>query len=111
MLTVVDLDLAANAAQILSVVIPIFAGFFAWKRTLDRRDAEQAKRIERVSIKLDLIEKQFGPNGGGLREAVNRISAAVEKMDERMMDLMKEHAELVGHVKSCPVVMKRGNTG
>lgn len=98
-----DLDTAVNASQILSVVIsvvvPVSLAFFAWKRTLDRRDEEQAKRVALIQLKLDMIEKQFGPNGGGLREAVNRMSSMMEKMDNRMIELMKEHSELVGRAQ------------
>ena len=102
----IDLNSASDVAQILSVAVPVFAGFFAWKRTLDKRDTEQAKRIALVQLKLDLIEKQFGPNGGGLREAVNNLSRTVAIIDERLIEMMKEHSELVGHVKACPIVKR-----
>ena len=46
--------------------------------------------------RLDRIEKQFGPNGGGLREAVNRISDAIGKIDTKLDHLGEEFFTLKG---------------
>jgi archaellum component FlaC len=46
--------------------------------------------------RLDRIESQFGPNGGGLREAVNRISETVNKMDSKLDSLGRELSQLKG---------------
>lgn len=50
----------------------------------------------RIADKLDFIEKQFGPNGGGLREAVNSMSHKVDNIDRRLNKVDTEVSRLAG---------------
>ena len=93
----------ASVAQIVSVVGGIL--FALWKiwRKIDQHQANSAARSDVMETRLDRIESQFGPNGGGLREAVNRISYSVNSMDKKLDGVTKEVSELKGefrqHVK------------
>jgi hypothetical protein len=93
----------ASVTQIVSVVGGIL--FALWKiwRKIDQHQANSAARSDVMETRLDRIESQFGPNGGGLREAVNRISYSVNSMDKKLDGVTKEVSELKGefrqHVK------------
>jgi hypothetical protein len=93
----------ASVAQIVSVVGGIL--FALWKiwRKIDQHQANSAARSDVMEVRLDRIESQFGPNGGGLREAVNRISYDINCMDKKLDGVTKEVSELKGefrqHVK------------
>jgi hypothetical protein len=93
----------ASVTQIISVVGGIL--FALWKiwRKIDQHQANSAARSDVMEVRLDRIESQFGPNGGGLREAVNRISYDINCMDKKLDGVTKEVSELKGefrqHVK------------
>lgn len=91
-----QLDTAASIATITSALIPIFVGLYAMTRMYKHREAETAERILSLQHQLERIEKQFGPNGGGLREAVNKINERVCAIDEKVQMLHIEHAKLAG---------------
>jgi len=98
-----DLPVAANVAQVASLVFPIIAGGWGVWRKIDRKQVEAHYETIRMSDKLDVIEKQFGPNGGGLREAVNNISIKLDKIESRQQSIGDEVARLTGkfdqHIK------------
>lgn len=91
-----QLDTAASIATITSALIPIFAGLYAMTRIYKHREAEMSEQVTLLKLQLERIEKQFGPNGGGIREAVNRIDSRVCAIDERLHLLHLEHAKLAG---------------
>jgi hypothetical protein len=39
---------------------------------------------------------QFGPNGGGLRQAVNEMSNKIDKIEQRQIDIGDKLAHLQG---------------
>lgn len=90
---------SAAVAQIVSVVGGILFGLWKIWRKIDQHQANSAARSEVIETRLDRIEIQFGPNGGGLREAVNRISSTVEKMDKKIDYINRDLAHLQGEFK------------
>jgi archaellum component FlaC len=91
-----DLSTAANVAQIFSVLVPALFGTYAIWRKIDKRQTESHIETLLMSDKLDRIEKQFGPNGGGIREAVNTMSAKVDKIETRVNTIDTKLANLGG---------------
>jgi hypothetical protein len=89
----------ASVAQISSVVGGVL--FALWKiwRKIDQHQVSSAARSDVLEVRLDRIESQFGPNGGGLREAVNRISNTVNHMDVKLDNVTKEVSELKGEFR------------
>lgn len=91
-----QLDTAASIATITSALLPIFAGLYAMTRIYKHREAETSEQIEILKLHLERIEKQFGPNGGGIREAVNKINDKLTQVDDKLQMLHIEHAKLAG---------------
>lgn len=94
-----DASLAANIAQISSVVGGVLFGLWKIWRKIDVHQANSAARSDVMESRLDRIEKQFGPNGGGLREAVNRISDAIHHIDTKLDTVSNDVAQLKGEFK------------
>lgn len=62
-------------------------------------DVNQTKTEQRAALmehRLDAIQAQFGPNGGGLREAVNHISDRLKHMDSKLDCVTHDVAKLSG---------------
>jgi len=91
-----SLDMAANYAQIVSVVIPGAVGVWAVWRKIDKKQTSHEMFLHRLSDKIDVITAQFGPNGGGLREKVNEMSKKIDKIDERQIIITEKLAHLQG---------------
>lgn len=98
-----DVDTLANFAQISSAVGGMLVGLWTIWRKIDKHQVHSDQRSALMEQRLDRIERQFGPNGGGLREAVNRIGEAVTKIDTKLDRVSVEVAQLKGefnqHVK------------
>lgn len=89
----------ASVAQISSVVGGML--FALWKiwRKIDQHQASSAARSDILEVRLDRIESQFGPNGGGLREAVNHISNSLQHMDAKLDNVSNDLSQLKGEFK------------
>lgn len=89
----------ASVAQISSVVGGML--FALWKiwRKIDQHQANSSARSDILETRLDRIESQFGPNGGGLREAVNRISNNLQNMDAKLDNVSNDLSQLKGEFK------------
>ena len=89
----------ANVAYTFEILSISTAAFVAvrqvWKR-IDSRQENLEKMSERLEDRLERIEHQFGPNGGGLREAVNNMSATVTKIDTKVGKLGEDLSNLKG---------------
>ena len=94
-----ELQNYASAIQIVSFVGGILFGLWKIWRKIDQHQANSSARSELIEARLDRIERQFGPNGGGLREAVNRISVTVELMDKKVDHINRDLAHLQGEFK------------
>jgi archaellum component FlaC len=89
----------ASVAQISSVIGGML--FALWKiwRKIDQHQANSAARSDVLEVRLDRIESQFGPNGGGLREAVNHISNNLKNMDAKLDNVSNDLSQLKGEFK------------
>jgi hypothetical protein len=89
----------ASVAQVASVLGGML--FALWKiwRKIDQHQANSAARSDVLEVRLDRIESQFGPNGGGLREAVNRISNNLQHMDAKLDKVSNDLSQLKGEFK------------
>jgi len=89
----------ASVAQVASVLGGML--FALWKiwRKIDQHQASSAARSDVLEVRLDRIESQFGPNGGGLREAVNRISNNLQHMDAKLDNVSNDLSQLKGEFK------------
>jgi hypothetical protein len=85
-----------NWSQIASIVVPAVGTVWAVWRKMDRAQVEARFEMLRISDKLDFIEKQFGPNGGGIRQAVNELTDKMSKIEERQIGIGDKVAELSG---------------
>ena len=65
-------------------------------RHMEKKQDKQNTESLLMNQRLERIEEQFGPNGGGLREAVNTIGRDIKKIDERTVRIGQEVAELRG---------------
>ena len=92
----ISLDVLANEAQIVSVIIPGALGVWAVWRKIDRKQTEHEMFLHRLSDKLDTITAQFGPNGGGLRQAVNDMARKIDKIEERQITIGDKLSHLQG---------------
>jgi archaellum component FlaC len=90
------LNNVASIAQIISVIVPALFGIYAIWRRIDKRQTESHIETIRINDKLDRIEHQFGPNGGGIREAVNTMSRKVDAIDTRVTKIGNDVANLSG---------------
>ena len=102
-----SLQTARNVLEIGVIIGTIIIGLWRIRAAMDRRDAELEKQAavaeaERDSILKEIesfksdLRREFGGNSGGMREAINRISVTVDRVDEKTNDLAVEVGELRG---------------
>ena len=94
-----NISTVASIAQISSVVGAVFLGLWKIWRKIDTHQNNSEQRSALMEQRLDLIQAQFGPNGGGLREAVNRISDSLHRMDSKLDSVSNDLAQLKGEFK------------
>jgi len=87
---------SVNYVQIVSVIIPLIGGVWATYRRIDKKQVDHQMFLHRLSDKIDAITAQFGPNGGGLRQAVNEMSRKIDKIEERQILIVEKVAHLQG---------------
>ena len=91
-----NLPETANLAQVASLFMPVIAGGVGLWRRMERKQTTFELQQQRISDKLDVIQAQFGPNGGGLRQAVNEMSKKIDKIEERQISIGDKVARLQG---------------
>lgn len=89
----------ASFVQITSVIGGMLFALWRIWRKLDQHQSNSAARSDVMEVRLDRIESQFGPNGGGLREAVNHISNNLQKMDAKLDNVSNNLSQLKGEFK------------
>lgn len=94
-----NIGTVAEVAQISSVIGGVLFGLWKIWRKIDVHQANSAARSDVLETRLDRIELQFGPNGGGLREAVNRISDSISHMDKKLDTVSNDLSQLKGEFK------------
>jgi hypothetical protein len=89
----------ASLIQITSVIGGMLFALWRIWRKLDQHQSNSAARSDVMEVRLDRIESQFGPNGGGLREAVNNISNNLQNMDAKLDKVSNDLSQLKGEFK------------
>jgi len=89
----------ASLIQITSVIGGMLFALWRIWRKLDQHQSNSAARSDVMEVRLDRIEFQFGPNGGGLREAVNNISNNLQHMDAKLDKVSNDLSQLKGEFK------------
>ena len=90
------LDQMASISQIVGFIV-LLPGLI-WKiwRAIDKKLTALDKITTILDERTVRIEKQFGDNGGGLREAVNTQGKLLEKIDGRTIETVEDLAMLKG---------------
>ena len=91
-----DLSFAANVAQVFSVISAVIASAYGIWRRLEKRQNQFELTQARISQKLDFVTYQFGPNGGGLRQAVNELTEQLSVIEQRQINIGERLAKLDG---------------
>lgn len=90
------LDTIASVSQIAGAFIVLPVAVWRIWRAIDKKLTSLDKSFAVMEERTERIEKQFGPNGGGLREAVNTHGKLLEKIDERTIETVEDLATLKG---------------
>jgi len=91
-----DISSAASLAQVISVIAAFVVSIYGIWRRIDKRQHQFELTQIRISDKLDFVTAQFGPNGGGLRQAVNELSDKLNTMETRQISIGERLAKLDG---------------
>jgi hypothetical protein len=86
----------AAVFQILAFIIAFVLAVHKFFKRVNIAEALEAESIDRLEERLERIESQFGPNGGGLRQAVNEISRDIMKIEDRVTKIGENLASLSG---------------
>lgn len=89
----------SNLAQVISFIFAPIAAIYGVYRKMEKRQNTFEGEISLIKQRLDFIASQFGPNGGGLRQAVNQIGDKINKIEERQIEIGDKVAELDGKFK------------
>jgi archaellum component FlaC len=80
----------------IAFIMGVFAAAWgAWRR-MEKHQNDSNVRAIRIEDRLERIEKQFGPNGGGIRQAINEIANKLNKIEERQIGIGEKVAKLEG---------------
>jgi hypothetical protein len=91
-----NLSDTSSLVSIVSFFAAILAGAFGiWRRIESRQNEFQSQQL-RICDRLNFIVEQFGPNGGGLRQAVNEMSTKIDKIEQRQITIGDKLAHLQG---------------
>jgi len=82
--------------QITALIVGTALAIHKYFKRANVAEALSAESIIRVEERLKRIEQQFGPNGGGLRQAVNDLTSKINRMEERQINIGGEVASLSG---------------
>ena len=102
-----DIFSISAGVDVAVVIAAIILGAWRIRHNIDKRDNELEKKLiegegERQLILAEIagfkedLKKEFGGNSGGMREAINRISDTVDRVDTKTNELAVEVGELRG---------------
>lgn len=91
-----SIDIVANIVQVASVTTALFLGVYGIWRRIDKRQQDSEVKQALLMQKIDFITNQFGPNGGGLRQAVNEMSQKIDRIDARVNTIAEDLSEVSG---------------
>lgn len=87
---------AANLTTIVGFFAAVVSGGIGIWRHIEKRQNQFELHQQRIADKLDFIQNQFGPNGGGLRQAVNEMSSKIDKIEQRQISIGDKLSHLQG---------------
>ena len=85
-----------DLATTVSGIFAVLAGIAGIWRHIEKRQNQFELAQQHIADKLDFIQAQFGPNGGGIRQAVNEMSKKIDKIEERQITIGDKIARLEG---------------
>ena len=85
-----------DLATTVSGIFAVLAGIAGIWRHIEKRQNQFELAQQHIADKLDFIQAQFGPNGGGIRQAVNEMSRKIDKLQERQITIGDKIARLEG---------------
>jgi len=91
-----DISLLASIVEVVSVTVALIAAIWGIWRRLDQRNTESRLEVAIIQERLEFIQTQFGPNGGGLRQAVNEMSSKVDNIEEKVYNISQDVSKLSG---------------
>ena len=91
-----NLSDTSSLVTIGSLFTPLLVGGVGMWRRMERKQTEFELAQQHIADKLDFIQAQFGPNGGGIRQAVNEMSRKIDKIEERQITIGDKIARLEG---------------
>ena len=91
-----NLSDTSSLVTIGSLFTPLLVGGVGMWRRMERKQTEFELAAQHIADKLDFIQAQFGPNGGGIRQAVNEMSKKIDKIEERQITIGDKIARLEG---------------
>ena len=92
------LDQMSSISQIIGFLFLLPGAIWKIWRAIDRKLTTLDKITTILDERTIRIEKQFGDNGGGLREAVNAQGKLIERIDERTVETKEDVATLKGRL-------------
>ena len=87
---------AANLTTVVGFCAAVVSGGIGIWRHIEKRQNTFELAQQHIADKLDSMLVQFGPNGGGLRQAVNEMSSKIDKLQERQITIGDKIARLEG---------------
>jgi len=91
-----DVSVVANIVEVISVIFASGAAIWGIWRRLDTRHTEARLDVAIMQERLEFIQTQFGPNGGGLRQAVNEMSSKVDNIEKKVYNISQDVSKLSG---------------
>lgn len=85
-----------DLATTVSGIFAVLAGIAGIWRHIEKRQNQFELAQQHITDKLDFIQAQFGPNGGGIRQAVNEMASKIDKLQERQITIGDKIARLEG---------------
>ena len=79
-----------------SGIFAVLAGIAGIWRHIEKRQNQFELAQQHIADKLDFIQAQFGPNGGGIRQAVNEMTSKIDKLQERQITIGDKISRLEG---------------
>lgn len=91
----IDIETVRSWLEVAAILAGIVGAFWRYDHRQNERNAALNRRLDQQdslakAVKDDL-DKQFGGNGGGIREAINRIDDRLENVEQRLDRHVEAH--------------------
>lgn len=84
----IDIDSVRSWLEVAAILGGVFATLWRYERRLSQRLDRQDALAEQMKAELD---KQFGGNGGGMREAINSLQDGQAEIGKRLDRHLEQH--------------------